>query len=264
MTKEIIDFNNLEKYNINQELLSVADSGLSEADTLSYLKAEGHVPPGKWGEAETVKTIRETAGFKDGLEEYLEGKRQTLYTENIDNVHEDFVLSLEFSDLYEKGQVFYRLGRERSVDLIKAWIYHVALCITDYPEERTTYLITWDKKKATHKKVKFGALEPDYALSIMKEILQFYDSGTKKPLAFFPESSLAYIEKFRKKGDSAQAYSAALKKWEPDEYNPGKRESEDYYFSACFGEELPGSEDIEEPASLFYEPLLKAKKEVKE
>jgi exodeoxyribonuclease V gamma subunit len=255
--KEIIELDNLETYNLNQELLSFVDfdSDLIEEDILNLLKAEGHVSPGKWGETEAVKRIREVVKFKDGLKGYVGDKKSTVNSENICNIHKEFVLYPGFSNLYKKGQVFYRFGRERAVDLIKTWIYHVALCIL---EKHTTCLITWDKKNAIHNVTTFEILENKNARRIMKDLFRLYDSGTNTPLPFFPESSLAYVNRFLKKGNSVAAHSAALKKWKPDDFYSGKSECEDYYFRACFGEVLPSSEYIEEPALLFYKPLLKS------
>ncbi|MCF7792163.1 MAG: exodeoxyribonuclease V subunit gamma [Victivallales bacterium] len=263
--KEIIELNNLEKYKLNQDLLSILDRGieLNDKENLSYLKSKGVVPPGKWGELAIEELIINTNKFKEILTEFLKEKNDEMFTDKLTVELGDIPtanVSMEFSDLYKNGQIFYRLGSERIADLIRIWIYHVTLCASNYSNEKLSYFITWDKKNAEMQKTVFPVLGKDAAVELLKKMLEAYYTGLKRPLPFFPESSFEFTKEYIKMGDEEKAYNKALDRWGKDRYNlPDSRESADCYLNFCFGDNLPPADKVKDIALSFYEPLLNNK-----
>ena len=111
---------------------------------------------------------------------------------------------------------------------IQGWIQHLVLCATaaDHGHDCVTTC---------------AALEETFYFDIVQEaaqeletLLHHYLEGMSTPLAFFPESSMAYFKALSgKQGTPARAIDKARGKWEPTEFG-GKAEGDDPYNALCF------------------------------
>ena len=262
--REMIDIDGLENFALNRELLTlIEDNSLAQEDlysdgVLQLLNSKGLIPPGNWGKANAIVNVRDVLTFYSTIKSYIIGGKKTPYrtTLNRDKLEKKRI-EAEFLNLYEKGQIFYRFGSERTVDLIEAWIYHVMLSLTDYPGERSTYMISWKKDKAIPVITCFEPLDIIAASGVAQDIIDGYFSGIVFPLKFFPDTSRAYAEKYLKSEDFDEAHNSGVGKWVTGDYYKG--DGEDEYFKFCFGEELPIAEKIHNPAMNFFSPLILAK-----
>jgi exodeoxyribonuclease V gamma subunit len=90
-------------------------------------------------------------------------------------------------------------------------------------------------------------------------LLNIYWEGLRKPLHFFPESSLAYAEQTAKGTGPEKAMRTAQSKWNAFEYS----EKEDSYYNLCFGQIDPLDAEFRELARAVFEPMLKHEEPIK-
>ena len=219
--KEIIEIDNLENYSLKQELLAILESEtLSEEEFCSdkiveLMRNKCLIPPGEWGKANAVDSLNQTITFYKSIKEYVNSKKEIYRTKIGSFAKNEITVNSEFHNLFQKGQVFYRLGSERAVDLIEAWVYHVMLSLAEYNGDATTFVITWNKKDMVPIIKYFAPLPVDEARNIAENLINMYLSGSVKPLTFFPNASKAYADKYFKSCESEKAYIEAIKKWNP-------------------------------------------------
>ncbi|MHC1699130.1 MAG: hypothetical protein AB9919_13925 [Geobacteraceae bacterium] len=88
-------------------------------------------------------------------------------------------------------------------------------------------------------------LPVDESREYLRLLLETYWQGLRKPLKFFPRSSLAYA----KKGDLGSARTA----WSGDRFPEGA----DPYYQLCFGDTDPLDEEFVRLSQTLIEPLLR-------
>ncbi|HBM16034.1 MAG TPA: exodeoxyribonuclease V subunit gamma [Lentisphaeria bacterium] len=255
---EMIDINSFEEYALNQELLTISDTdeqyenNLMKESTFTYLKAKGLIPPGRWGDSRAVDIIPDVIEFKDAIKKHIISSPEK-YSDTIKVKTEAVEIELEafFQSLYGNGQVLYRLATLKDKDMVRAWLYHLTLCASNYSGRKETLFISKGGSKTI-----FKELNKSEALAFLSELVSNYLTGTTKPLEFFPSASKAFAENMLKKGNIEEARLKALSAWKPTYNSSIPSESEDAYIKACFGEEFPDSELISKYALDFYMPML--------
>lgn len=249
--REAFTLNGLERYQVEQNILS---SRLSRVDTESFQpvqRAMGQLPCGNVGDLFYRKMSVDIDAFVDKVEHYRVGRP-------LDPVCADlkiagFNITGRLSDIYDRGLIHIRYAKKRPKDLLKSWIYHLVLCLlcrnsdpsSPYPQ-KSLFICkdsTWE----------FSPV--DNSNDILDYLLLLYWNGLSKPVHFFPESSFEYAEKVLIKNRSCQAAAEdARKRWFGSDFNAG--ESKDQYFSLCFGRTDPIDREFQKIAKEIFAPLL--------
>ncbi|MEA1966765.1 MAG: hypothetical protein U9N77_00850, partial [Thermodesulfobacteriota bacterium] len=271
-TREPFDLDFLEQYLIKDELLSFfveqqGDVVRKEQDELSFfhaLKASGRLPHGKMGYAEFKKNEIEVKEFAANLGPYIIDRINGNFEVKIiapgsdANVEPGSGISVKavFNNLFDSGQVFFRCAKIKPKDILHAWFYHLLFnLMPDYKKERITLLFGIDGS------MKFSPMERDAALTELAKMVSLFRQGLNLPLSFFPDTSFAFAEAvIDKNKKDLDALKAAEKKWYSGFYNRG--ENEDIYIKACFGEDLPETEEFKDNALNVFELILKTWEEL--
>lgn len=96
---------------------------------------------------------------------------------------------------------------------------------------------------------------------ILASLLGLYWQGLRRPLRFFPRSSLDYAEMLLNGQKSREeALARASRTWEGNGYQGGERE--DLYFDLCFRTLYPLDSEFERIAGVVFNPLLGSVREV--
>jgi exonuclease V gamma subunit len=105
---------------------------------------------------------------------------------------------------------------KRGGNLFKAWLNHLAVQASGLFESTASRFIC-DLKKGEPKVITFNPV--DEPLKVLQEFINPYRSLSGKPLNFFPDVILEYLEKSPEK-EPGIALSAAKIKFEGSEYSP--------------------------------------------
>jgi exodeoxyribonuclease V gamma subunit len=143
----------------------------------------------------------------------------------------------------------------KAKDFIKFWLQHLLLNAAkrdDLPKH--SILIGTDKQ--------YQAIPVPDSFEILARLVQIYQDGLRRPLYFFPESSMEFIKTVQNpKKSNEDALQAAMKKWQGSQFKRGERgECLDPYYELCFAndETLPVEQEaFKTVAQQFYEPLFK-------
>ncbi len=255
---EPIEIGGLAKYRLQQDLLTHALRDGSVAQLLPVLRATGELPPGHPGDARL-------RGMGESAEEFAALVRQHLSPEpdeprELAIVLDEFSLGARFDNLHGGRLVHYRLTTRKPMDLLTAWINHLAA-----NTERATesVLITADKETRPVLE-SFAAIEPKDARDHLTGLLQLYWRGLREPLRLFPRSSVAFVEQTLKPKRDRSPLEMAEAKWRrsPDFWEPDrgeKPEANDRHFRFVFRNVAdPLDEEFERLSLAVFAPILKA------
>ncbi len=231
--REDFDLSGLDRYLVNQDLVSDIKDGKPAGDyCLSAYRAEGRLPHGKAGEILLNESGIDAGIFVKKLDEFTKGGKPDSY--NVDMTINGFSLTGRLTNIYESGMLSFRYAAMKAKDLLRAWIYHLALCShRDRGLPLNTFLVCTDKT------VKFNPVEKSG--DILAVLLDLYYQGLSKPLHFFPGLSEEYVKQSHiNKKDRKEAMKAVHSKWLGSIYSRG--EFEDPYYNICF--RSAGMDDI--------------------
>ena len=212
--------------------------------------AEGVLPVKAWGDIEFDKFFEDFLPFAEKLSPVISQPVESVTKEHsFDN---GILLQARFDDLYiedgEKKQIQFKYSniKDKAKYLIRASLYELAARAMEVvPTNGELKLIGRDGEE------KFDSQSSNAAKAKLDKLTNIYLEGLKKPLEFFPNTSLAYV----KKGD----IKSALKKWESSRnYSTGAvmpGEGDDAYISCCFGKKLDVSEEFEKRSKEIVELL---------
>ena len=225
--RENFNLDGLNSYLTGKELVDHYFSGNNVKDFLPVQRAKGMLPHGNAGEY-IFNEIRADADiFYKKADKFISGPH--LDPVDVSLSIEGFRLSGTLDDVYENNQIHIRYAKKRSKDLLRAWIFHLALCqisekVSGKKMPQTTWLICKD-----------SAWKFDYVKEskvVLLNLLKLYEKGLSKPLPFFPESSHEFADTMiRKKKSEKDAENKAYNRW-TDRF---KGESDDQYYRLCFG-----------------------------
>ena len=149
-----------------------------------------------------------------------------------------------FADLRAGGLVRYRCDDLRAADRISAWLQHLMLCAgVPAGVERVT---VWHARDAT---LRFDPCEDPRAA--LQTLVQLYWRGLREPLAFFPKTSWAYVEKH-------DSLSAATQVWRVTPQWPHAEGADAAYRLALRGRPDPlgaGLAEFHACAHAVFDPL---------
>jgi exodeoxyribonuclease V gamma subunit len=136
--------------------------------------------------------------------------------------------------------------------ILNAWLMHVMFNVLN--EGGTSLLAGFEKKdkQRVPAVIRFGPLtDPEKTLG---NILELFSSGISRPVHFFPEISMDYVENIRKKGED-KAFIAAKNAWIGNDFDQGEKDKDPYYLIYP-GEASPIDEAFKEASGIFFSELL--------
>ncbi len=254
--RENFTLKGLERYAVDQALLTGLSAGLSRENLFKIAVARGMLPHGTVGESTYGTAFKNVDEFLRSLEIFTKGKE--IRTFSLDIKLGDFILKGNINNLYENTLVKYRCARIKPGDIISLWIEHLALGIAA-PMEKNSSILSGFSDKRTFEAWQFDY--PDDSKNILLGLLKLYYKGLKGPLPFFPEASFAYVKYFLKEHEKDMALKAADKKLIGDEYSSG--DLSDAYQNLCFKDSGCLNETFIETAEAVYGPIIKNRNKLK-
>ena len=244
--KEDFSLGHLEKYLLDQELVTNRLSGSDLKEFLSIKKAAGQLPHGNVGEFVYSEMSLDAEAFVRKIENKLISKHIEPLEVDLDIA--GFNLCGRLTDLYEHGLIQIQYARTKSKYLLNTWIYHLLLHDMIEDENRVkSFLIL--------KNAAWEFMPVSKHRDILKSLIQLYWDGMSEPLHFFPESSFEYARKIILKNQSKQdALNSGKNKWTGSDFARG--ESEDLYFELCFGKTDPLDQAFQQISIEVFTPLL--------
>ncbi|HEY9162501.1 MAG TPA: exodeoxyribonuclease V subunit gamma [Desulfomonilia bacterium] len=244
--REAIKTGSLQNFKISQ---TIVESLMKETDPLPLLMASGLLPHGSLGEAlyrellgqakELIATVMNIAGSGP-----TEIKAFELN-------HNGRVISGSF-ELKGGCPFSFRPSVISAKHILNAWLTHVMFNVLN--EGGTSLLAGFEKKdkQRVPAVIRFGPLtDPEKTLG---NILELFSSGISRPVHFFPEISMNYVESIRKKGED-KAFIAAKNAWIGNDFDQGEKDKDPYYLIYP-GETSPIDEGFKEASAAFFSELL--------
>ncbi|MCK4982383.1 MAG: exodeoxyribonuclease V subunit gamma, partial [Victivallaceae bacterium] len=217
--------------------------------------AEGVLPAKAWGDIEFDKFFEKFSPFAEKISPVITNPMEAVSKEHsFDN---GILLQARFVDLYiangETKQIQFKYSEinKKGKHLIKASIYELAAKAMEVvPESGELELFGKENKPRI-----FNSSNAEAAKEKLTRLTELYLEGLRKPLNFFPNTSLAYI----KSGNNA-----AVTAWESSKnYNTGAiipGDGDDAYINCCFGKIFKVSEEFEKISGEIVELLSLNKK----
>ena len=241
---EPLELEGLERYRIEQWLVSKGIQGITPKDLWPVARASGQIPPGSPGEC----IYREVGA---GVEEFVEKALQragagATGSLDVDVQIGEFRIVGRVPNARPEGLLYLRYAKIKASDRLRAWIYHLLLNRVCGDAEPRCELICRDFE---------GRYAPVAdSEKILRSLLDIYWRGLSTPLPFIPEASWAYMERIRQGKPPEDARSAAQRQWHGNDFYPG--EKNDPYYRTCFQESDPlDFEAFSELAFVVFAPL---------
>ena len=250
--RENFRLDHLEKYVLDQELVTKSLSGTSLKDIFPLIKASGGLPHGNVGEYIYNELSLDAEDFVRKIKDKT--RDQHLEDFDVELDIEDFKMFDRVTDVYENGVIKTIYANIKPKYLLNTWIYHLIICVL-LEQKRSVLSVLICKDAAWEFKPVSSALD------ILKSLLDIYWKGISEPLHFFPVSSFEYVlAKTQKNRIPPEALKAAQKKWIGSDFSHG--ESKDPYFERCFGRYDPLDKDFEKISMEIFSPMLNHCREI--
>ena len=165
----------------------------------------------------------------------------------------DINISAKYT-LYGERQIFFRVGKLRPKDILKAWIYH--LIVSTVKDNVSTSFVAEDKS-ISFKGNEFD--EKKSAFDIIKDLLDIYIIGMESPVPLFPESSGNFVSQYIEKHDENKALASAISNFKNDYNKSG--DAFNPYVRKVFGDSYTLDEDFIRYAKIVYEIPYRIKEE---
>ena len=208
--REAFGLNNLEKYNLGQELLDYYLANKSMESYREVAVAKDLLPENWPGEQVFDQQLTEVRAFGSKIQQVLDQKK--LDSIELDIQVNDFHIFGRLDQIFEQEQLLFRFGKLRAKDRIAFWIKHLLLQEVK-PDNHSgiTRLFTFENHQSVEATVLPSLVDSTELLNLL---LNYYWRGLQKGISFFPESSFAYAEMMSKgRKDKGDAMKAAEKKW---------------------------------------------------
>ncbi len=239
---ETFSLGGLDAFLLGQDLLGRALKGKDPASEFELARARGALPHGSPGRVDFFRISADVRAFVEELRGLDVGPG--LAPEPVRLDCGGFSIRGRLEDRCRSGLCRFRYGKMRSVDLLCGWIRHLILC-TVLPEKGVTLLLFRDGA------IRFAPVERPG--SVLEQLLAHFDSGLRRPLHFFPNSSEAYARAITAGKPKPEALARARRQWASDF---GRSESDDPYYRCCFRELDPLDEAFCTLSESVWGPLL--------
>lgn len=251
---EAFDIENLDRYLLEQKLVSKKLDGQDLKDYFKAAKAAGVLPHGTVGNCVYDHFSRGVERFVQQTQPYIQDK--TLEPLNINLIISDFNLVGRVDCIYPERLLCSRYAKIKSKDRLRIWIYHLILNSVEaenYPKTSLLVGLNPDFRYPQWAAWKFPEIEKSQ--EILNRLLEIYWQGLRKPVHFFPESSWEYAHGILEKNKTPDdALKSARNVWMGSDYNHG--ECEDYYYQLCFSNIDPIADEFQYLAMEIFRPII--------
>jgi exodeoxyribonuclease V gamma subunit len=247
---------NLERYQLEERLLTQRLAGHDLRDYLTLERATGRLPHGRVAECIYGSLRVGVERFVTRTQSYLEGGRGEPFP--VDLAVGEFRVKGRINGLYGDRLVHLRYGRVRAQDHLRLWISHLARELSEYPG--ISMLVSLRSEGETHWAAwELGPIKEGEEL--LAALLGRYWEGLQGPLHFFPRSSWTYARHVLQKGrPEEEALDRASNIYVGDDYRRG--EAKDPYYHLCFRDTDPLDDEFRRLALDLFGPLLSHEKEL--
>ena len=252
--REPFTLERLDRYRLAERLLHHRMSDNDPRLLLPVIRAEGLLPHGTVGACTFQDLCLETDRFAETIRPFLDGGPPGVAEGTI--ALSGGVLAYRLTDLYRDGMFLYRYALITQRDYLSAWIRHLVLAVTGSDGAPTRTVVAGMETKGSERVTSVWEFTPvDNARALLEGLFTRYREGLVRPLHFFPSSSGRYARFILEKGpDAREALSHARAEWTGDDHRRG--ESEDRYYTLCFGDTDPLDREFEECSLALFTPLL--------
>lgn len=181
---EPFDAAGLERYRLDQSLLHGLLEGRERSSVLARLRGAGILPHGAPGELLLDEQLEAAESFVQRLQGCLAAEAEPV---EVDLSLAGFRLQGRLGNLQATGLIDYRFGKLSAKDRLRAWVRHLVLNLL--APEGIEPASTFIAKDRTLRLAPVADAE-----SLLADLLELRREGLKRPLAFFPESALAWME----------------------------------------------------------------------
>ncbi len=248
--REALEADNLDLYQLRGRLI---DYALKHNDSMPFLnaaRAEGGIAHGSPGDLVLEEMVEGADELLKNLRLLCDGNAISPLVVDYMNNEQKLSVSGFLTNLWMSGQVFFRPGRVRAVDILESWIHHLFLCHSS--RDRVVEITRFVGREES---IGFRTIDAEDAKLILDDLAGIYYEGLKIPLPFFPETSLAYCKSISQSPpDEESALEAARKKWESGYSQTG--ESENEYNRLCFPGYRPGGDEFKKLATTVFGQAL--------
>lgn len=202
---EPFNLDHLETYQFNQILLNKTLSGESLDDYYDVLSASGQLAYGHIGSLFFERQ-------KNKIHEFIKRfpDHQPIDPVEIDIEIDQFKIKGWLTHITNKGLISYRFTRLKPEDLIRQWIYHLALNISRKNNVNNQSLHLAENQSYSQPPV-------TTAEHYLSQLLTIYWQGLSIPVHFFPKSGYEYIKQLiqgKSSDDALQSAASAFQAFE--------------------------------------------------
>jgi len=177
---------NLDKYILNNEIVTWKIDGNDIHQFMYIKKKEGIIPDGILGDIIVKKKDAEVANFVNKVKRFCTGEKQDY---ELAYTSEKGITITGKPVLYSGNQVFYRYANERLRDRLQAFLWHIFVCAT-MELGVMSYLIVKNKVGP----IVYGNISCDQAKTYLEKCIDMFIEGNRRIIPFFPETSGKYYE----------------------------------------------------------------------
>jgi exodeoxyribonuclease V gamma subunit len=235
--REPFEIDGLAAYGLKQEIIEQLLAGGDQRELYPLARARGILPPARQGELAFERVAGAALDLAQSVRACIAGE-DLLEALDFDLQLAGFRIRGRLDGLRSGRLLRYRCARLSARDQIRLWIEHLFLNLLageGYP--RFSTLIMSDGR--------FGLTPVADAGDCLTLLLEHYRDGMKRPLRFFPRSSLAYLK--------AGRIEDAERVWNAERFP----ESGDPAYRLCFGEQNPFDEEFCRVAEDVFGPCLR-------
>ena len=248
--KEPFDLKGLDRYIVEKDLLEGCLKEKDANEIFAKIKAKGIIPHDPTGRCILEKSSTEISFFAKSLKKYISHQQEK--TIDLELKLMDCTITGILENIFGNTCICYRYAKIKATDMLNAWINHLILHLVDVDNPRTV-LMGIDRGQETRVMVYLFApvSSPE---EILESLVETFKTGIRRPIPFFPESSLEFA-KLMKKNDENDVINRIKHRFYGDEYRFG--EGQDPYYDLCFGGLDPFDEEFKRLSKSIFEPLLK-------
>jgi len=242
---EPFDIDNLQAYQIKEELIAATDESAVE-NIFQIKRAQGSLPVGAAGDYYFQLERKNANAFVKRYASFFNDKKMCPL--EIDVVIGGYRIVGTIDDIYPRYLLGCRPAKIKSNDYLKIWVSYLLLNhikAKDYP--RTAIVIGEDAA--------FQFQEMENSGAILNDLVDLFIQGQTRPLKLFPKSSFAYAETIYKGQTEDEALQKAKVAWLGDNFGRAG-EADEVENIICFGRNIPLDEDFMKNAARIFKVLF--------
>ncbi|MBL4848705.1 MAG: exodeoxyribonuclease V subunit gamma [Planctomycetes bacterium] len=265
----------LARYHVGEGLLDQALAGVPNEQAGSAALQAGRLPLGTPGTC-TLADLTEQVGELSRVVEDLRAGDEPREPVELDLTLAGFRFVGHVPELWPGGQVLHHYASTKAKYTLTLWVRHLALHASGPAVSERSVVVTRQTKPPFYATKGFKPIDHERAGELLADLLALYSEGRRRPLLFFPETSLAYARSYQKtikKKTEDEARAAGRKSagapWRGNSFQKIAGDRDDSFVARVFGEAPPFARDYELPgleigegftfhelALRVFEPLL--------